>query len=80
LNLSNTNLYKAQISQTDMSGSYGIKSLAGAYTTGSVNLYNVEPSTQSEVTNPYDYYVQKQTTVGDNKSDIGKLFPHRKSY
>ncbi len=50
-NLANANFYKAIISQTDMKNAYGINP-QGAYLTGSVDLYDVNPE-PSAITNPY---------------------------
>lgn len=51
-NLHGTNLYKTAISQTNLAHAEGIDA-QNAYLTGSVNLYNVTPSTEGPITNPY---------------------------
>ncbi len=79
-NLSNSNFYKAQISQTDMSNSYGVKSLAGSYITGSVNLYNTNPSGENKNTNPYDDISQNTNQMLDDTMDISRLLLHKKNY
>jgi hypothetical protein len=78
--LSDTNFYKAKITQTDLSNSYGIKSLEGSYMTGSVNLYNVQPSTNGDITNPYDYGATNQEMMPDDKRDISRLLLAKRSY
>ncbi|MFH1642809.1 MAG: pentapeptide repeat-containing protein [Nanoarchaeota archaeon] len=81
-NLQNANFYRAHISQTNMSNSYGIKSLAHSYLTGSVNLYNVGPSSGSQMTNPYDGIAESQAGSGiaEDKTDISRLLIHKRNY
>jgi len=77
--LNDTNFYKARISQTDMSNSYGVKDLSSAYMTGSVNLYNVQPSGSpfgasfSEGAFPSDM-------TPDDMNDINRILIHKKNY
>lgn len=76
-NLSGADLYKARISQTDMSNSYGIRDLSGSYLTGSVNLYNAEPSTPGPITNPYDYFATRESEMHDDTLDISRVLMGR---
>jgi uncharacterized protein YjbI with pentapeptide repeats len=78
--MGDANLYKASITQTDLSNSYGIKSLASSYVTGSVNLYNIKPSTDAEITNPYDYGATHQNFMPDDKTDISRLLLAKRGY
>ena len=76
-NLTGSDFYKARISQTDMSNSYGIRDMSGSYMTGSVNLYNVEPSTPGPITNPYDYLATRESEMHDDTLDISRLLMGR---
>ena len=75
-NLNDANFYKASITQTDMSGAYGVKDLSGAYMTGSVNLYNINPQTGS-ISNPYDYFAKDHADLPDDTRDISRILMGR---
>ncbi|MBU0614589.1 MAG: pentapeptide repeat-containing protein [Nanoarchaeota archaeon] len=77
-NLDGAGFYKAKVSQTNMMGSYNA-SLAGAYMTGSVNLYNVQPSGGSADTNPYNTMMPKPMML-DDTGDLSRVLINKRNW
>lgn len=82
-NLKGASLYKTALSQTSLANAQGVDA-SSAYFTGSVNLYNVNPPTERQLSNAYDTsnQIADRNDYGEHPINMGMVEPEnrRKNY